>query len=98
MAFFGDSHMNYLEAFVRDQEHGDKFNTAFSCSEYLAVGGSTWSTIIDHINAKNLTEFQYHLGNQWSALKKIRQASQISSICFLLVGLKQTNLKMKFMT
>ncbi len=68
--FFGDSHLVRLKFHTQlaglPQAHKD----AFSNAPYMAVGGSTWATILENIKGKKLSRFQKHLGDQWSAMAK----------------------------
>ena len=57
--------MNHLKAFILQGGHTDKFNIAYSNAEFLAVGGSTWESIIGNIKGDGLSRYQKHLGNQW---------------------------------
>ena len=67
VVLFGDSHMNHLKRFLASPGHQPEIYKAFCKVRYLAVGGTTWSKCINHIQGINLTEYQVHLGDQWSA-------------------------------
>ncbi len=66
IVLFGDSHMNHLKSFLANPGHQPEIYKAFGRVRYLAVGGTTWSKILSHIKGDRLTQYQYHLGDQWS--------------------------------
>ena len=85
--WFGDSHLNHLKTYITSKDTEAKYKLAFNQSYFTAVGGTTWSDVINHVKGINLKPLQKHRGDQWSKLKQsIEKGNKFLYCCISLGG------------
>ena len=64
LLIFGDSHVNHLRSFVKIPGHPKLMKIAFEHTEFVGVGGTTWSRVKQEVQGEELLGKKAELGNQ----------------------------------